>query len=507
MMHDVSFVIPAQNEADTIEQVIREIQQLHPKEIIVVVNGSTDQTAELCRKLACRVIEFKDALGQDIGRAVGARHAQSNIVVFTDGDIVIPSGLLRGFVRAIQQGHDVALNRLNHMLSAPGRLHYTTLAKAVVNRMLQRPDLMANSLLAVPHALSRKAIETIGWRNLAFPVVAQAIAIQKGLSITSPVFVDVINSNKPRVMHVRKQRAPFPESTERIIGDHLEALHYWTSLHGPRGGLTDGKRQRHVLQSYTVPKPSQRRARRSAIIPVGEEQATIREVIVQARLAGADEIIVVANGADPLTIQRAREAGAQVLVFAQRLGHNVGRAIGAAHSTGDALLFIDGDIVIPAQQLTPFFEAVEHDLDVALNDLTSLMQQDKLVDPISNVKYFFNCCLLRPDLDNGSLTAVPHAVHRRVLEKIGIRALALPPLALLRIVQANFRIANVHYVDVITTNRNRQEHQLEGGRIIAFERIIGDHLEALHLLLAMTDRRGRFYDGQRRRKFLEMLGD
>jgi len=502
----LSVIIPAQNEASTIVAVLKEVRKLSPLEIIVVANGSTDGTVRLCREMGCTVLDYPQALGNDIGRAIGAHFARGDVLLFLDGDIPIPAERLQPFVAAIENGCDIALNNLS-WLNATGLPHYTTLAKKVFNRMLQRIDLSGNSLLAIPHALSRKALRTIGWRHLATPVLAQAIAIERRLSICHAGAVDVVYSNKPRLMHSRKHgNSPFPESTERILGDHLEAIHYAIGRFGPRAGLTDGARKREFLQSYSVP-DRPRKAKRSAIIPVGEERDTIQAVVREARRAGVDEIVVVANGADDETVARAMLVGANVLVFRERLGHNVGRAVGAAFSTGDVLLFIDGDFVVPSEDLRKYIERVESGLDVALNDLSVLCYREGMpLDPISAAKYFLNCCLRRPELLNGSLTAVPHAMHRRVVEAIGFRSLMIPPLAQAKAIMDGFAVRNVHYVDVVAPNRIRPEHALRNGTVPAFERIVGDHVEAIDYVLRRTDRRGGFFDGRRNRDILDQLG-
>lgn len=501
----LSVIIPAQDEAESIGSVIQEVRKLSPMEIIVVVNGSKDGTAELCRKLQCNVLNYPTALGNDIGRAIGAYHAKGDILLFLDGDIPVKAAQLRSYVNAIERGHDIALNHLIWLLT-PGIPHYTTLAKMVLNRMAKRIDLSVNSMLAIPHAISRKALHSIGWEHLSKPVVAQMMAIKKGLSIVHAESVDVVSSNKRRPMHSKiLDRSPFPMSTERIIGDHLEAVDYLVRQYGPRGGLSDGDRKREFLRSYRAP-ARPKKAKRSAIIPVGEEKNTIQSVVREARKAGIDEIIVVANGADRETVEKAMAVGANVLVFQQRLGHNVGRAVGAAFSTGDVLLFIDGDFVIPAKDLIPYLTAVEAGVDIALNDLTPLCQRKGMtMDAISAVKYFLNCSLKRPDLLNGSLTAVPHAMRRRAAERIGIPSLMIPPLAQTKAILAGCILKNVHYVDVVTPNRIRPEHRLHNGTVPAFERIVGDHVEAIHYLLQCTDRRGGFTDGGRIRSILTQI--
>ena len=60
--------------------------------------------------------------------------------------------------------------------------------------------------------------------------------------------------------------------------------------------------------------------------------------------------------------------------------------------------------------------AIEDGNDVALNDLQCLLDMFHPADPISMGKYFVNLVAKRPDLWNNSLTAVPHAMHKKVIE-------------------------------------------------------------------------------------------
>lgn len=72
------------------------------------------------------------------------------------------------------------------------------------------------------------------------------------------------------------------------------------------------------------------------------------------------EIIVVLNGCSDRSFQRTRLCPqAMVVCLPEPAGHDVGRALGAKLSRGELLLFLDGDMVIPAGQLTPFVAAVD----------------------------------------------------------------------------------------------------------------------------------------------------
>lgn len=502
----VSIIIPAQNEESTLPKVLEETAKLSPIEIIVVVNGSIDQTVTIAQRFNCRVIHFEESLGNDLGRAIGAYYAQGDLLLFIDADIPIPAEQLRLFITAIEQGSDLALNDLSWSAKLPIIPHPTTVAKLAMNHMLQKPAYSVNSLLAIPHALSRKTVELLHWSTLADPILAHALAIHLGLRFSFPAKIDVINHNKARKEHTTYLSGrPLPESTCRILGDHMRAVYFLTSIKGPRGGFTDGGRKRSFLETYPSP-PKLKRTRRSAIIPVAEERETIAQVIQSVRKVGVDEIIVVANGADPLTKQIALKHHVRLISFPERLGHNVGRAIGAAQATGDVLLFVDGDFPIAPRDLSPFIQQVENgQVDVALNDLKPLLHRFVPIDTISLFKYFLNLVLLRPDLYNNSLTAIPHAMSRRVLETIGFRSLMIPPLAQVKAIRSGFKVGAVHYVDVVKPNRIREEHAIRNGRIPAFERIFGDHLEALHYLCQQTNIRGGLPDGERKREILRTL--
>ncbi len=86
----LSVVVPAYNAAATIGECVAALQQqtgVGPYEIIVVDDGSTDDTAALARAAGARVITT--ARGRPAAaRNAGARAAQGNIVCFTDADCV-----------------------------------------------------------------------------------------------------------------------------------------------------------------------------------------------------------------------------------------------------------------------------------------------------------------------------------------------------------------------------------------------------------------------------------
>jgi len=233
-------VVSARNEESTIGSVIDELKRLPLQEIVVVLNGSTDGTLDEALKREVTIVHIPEALGHDVGRAIGAKLAQAQTLLFVDGDFPVPAERLAPFLRAVHRGADLALNDLSPFLGPFRSWDGVTRVKALLNRSLGRPDLGAASLTSVPHALSRRAVDTVGAQLLAVPPAAQAAAMLAGLAVCAPCAVDVIGPNRRREGNTG-QGNPV---ARLIVGDHLEAIGYAAAKAGPRGPAPSRPRTR-----------------------------------------------------------------------------------------------------------------------------------------------------------------------------------------------------------------------------------------------------------------------
>ena len=87
MNKDVSIIIPAHDEAQTIGDLILKIRALYPEfEIIVINDGSTDDTAAVARDAGATVYSHPYNIGNGAAIKSGIRIASGDILVFMDGD-------------------------------------------------------------------------------------------------------------------------------------------------------------------------------------------------------------------------------------------------------------------------------------------------------------------------------------------------------------------------------------------------------------------------------------
>lgn len=114
----MSVVIPAYNEGEFIEPVLKSLlnQTYKDFEIVVVDNNSSDNTAEIARKFGARVVT-QPLKGVAAARDMGFRAARGEIVASTDADGVIPDGWVERIAKAYTKENIVGFAGLNELYS------------------------------------------------------------------------------------------------------------------------------------------------------------------------------------------------------------------------------------------------------------------------------------------------------------------------------------------------------------------------------------------------------
>ena len=85
--NSVSVIIPVYNEAETVAEIIKEITGLYPEfEVIVINDGSTDETGARAKEAGALVYSHPYNIGNGAAIKSGIRIASGDILVFMDGD-------------------------------------------------------------------------------------------------------------------------------------------------------------------------------------------------------------------------------------------------------------------------------------------------------------------------------------------------------------------------------------------------------------------------------------
>jgi len=125
----LSIVMPAKNEAVNLQKLLPLLQATLPgAELIVVNDGSTDNTVALCESLGVSVVSHQYSKGNGASIKSGARHASRDTVVFMDGDGQHkPADILRLYA-VFCQGYDMVIGARSAATQASvGRLVANTL--------------------------------------------------------------------------------------------------------------------------------------------------------------------------------------------------------------------------------------------------------------------------------------------------------------------------------------------------------------------------------------------
>lgn len=109
-MTTLSIILPAKNEAEGLKSFLPRLRKQYPQaEIIVVNDGSTDNTAETCLANGVFVVTHPYSMGNGAAIKSGARHASGDILIFMDADGQHQPDDIPRLLAHIDKGYDMVV--------------------------------------------------------------------------------------------------------------------------------------------------------------------------------------------------------------------------------------------------------------------------------------------------------------------------------------------------------------------------------------------------------------
>lgn len=110
MQNNISIILPAKNEASSLQKLLPELTALYKNaEIIIVNDGSTDNTIDVCKQYDIKVINHPYPKGNGAAIKSGARAATGDILVFMDADGQHLVSNIELLLAEIQKGYEMVV--------------------------------------------------------------------------------------------------------------------------------------------------------------------------------------------------------------------------------------------------------------------------------------------------------------------------------------------------------------------------------------------------------------
>ncbi|NDJ17670.1 glycosyltransferase family 2 protein [Myxacorys almedinensis] len=106
----ISIVIPVHNGGASFRKCLSHLKRFVPQstEIIIVVDGGTDDSAQLAQASGATVLQFPTASGPARARNIGANAAHGDILFFVDADVTIGADTLDQVISTFEQHSEIA---------------------------------------------------------------------------------------------------------------------------------------------------------------------------------------------------------------------------------------------------------------------------------------------------------------------------------------------------------------------------------------------------------------
>jgi glycosyltransferase involved in cell wall biosynthesis len=160
----LSVVVPVYNGGAQLTRCIEALRasDFSDREIIIVDDGSSDESAEAWRERGIKVIRLASRRGPAAARNCGASHARGQVILFVDADVVVQRSTLSS-VAAFFREHERVAALFGSYDTKPAAENFVSQYKNLLHHFIhQRSSAEAETFWAGCGAIRREAFEAVG---------------------------------------------------------------------------------------------------------------------------------------------------------------------------------------------------------------------------------------------------------------------------------------------------------------------------------------------------------
>lgn len=200
----ISVILPAKNEAAGLRQTLPRLRALlagADAEVIVVDDGSTDETAAVAAEHGARVMTSPYPMGNGAAIKRGARVAHGDVLVFMDADGQHDPALIPRLLAKLDEGYDMVVGARDSSGQAnasrgAANAFYNRLASWMTGHAIEdltsgfrvaRAERFRQFLHLLPNGFSYPTTSTMAFFRSAYPVAYVSIPVAKRVGTGSHI--------------------------------------------------------------------------------------------------------------------------------------------------------------------------------------------------------------------------------------------------------------------------------------------------------------------------------
>jgi glycosyltransferase involved in cell wall biosynthesis len=198
----ISVILPAKNEATALATLLPTLREAQPTaEIIVVDDGSNDETPSLCEQHGVTCLSSPYSMGNGAAIKRGARAASGDILIFMDADGQHDPALIERLLQKLDEGYDMVVGARSR--SGQASVHrglansfYNWLASWMTGHKVLdltsgfravRAERFREFLHLLPNGFSYPTTITMAFFRSAYPLTYKPVPVYQRVGTTSHI--------------------------------------------------------------------------------------------------------------------------------------------------------------------------------------------------------------------------------------------------------------------------------------------------------------------------------